>query len=162
MFNNFSFICILILIKCLLIPSCKCANEFPNSIKFYKELVAEFNKKGISIYTNSYFQIILNMICLKIWKVIFFILKKLRLTSFRNWGRDPNTFRKIVSNNVQCFVSTYQVRINYNYCKDTGTIQNQRQQFVVNLFKLILHSDCNSVKCEVKINAFLGSLCLCR
>ena len=86
----------------------------------------------------------------------FFILKKLRLTSFRNWGRDPNTFRKIVSNNVQCFVSTYQVRINYNYCKDTGTWYNQRQQFVVNLFKLILHSDCNSVKCEVKNKCVLG------
>ena len=124
MFNNVSFICILILIKCLLIPSCKCANEFPNSIKFYKELVAEFNKKGISIYTNSYFQIIISF-AKKYGKSFFYILKKLRLTSFRNWGRDPNTFRKIVSNNVQCFVSTYQVRINYNYCKDTGNIESK-------------------------------------
>ena len=33
---------------------------------------------------------------------------------------------------------------------------NIRQQFVVNLFKLILHSDCNSVKCEVKNKCVLG------
>ena len=44
------FIFVLIVIKCFVIPSCKCANEFPNSIQFYRELVAEFSKKGNCIH----------------------------------------------------------------------------------------------------------------
>ena len=87
---------------------------------------------------------------------IFFIVKKSRLTSFRNWGRDPNTYQKIVSNNVQCFVSTYQVCINYNYSNGIGILQIQTQQFVLNLFIFIFHSDCNSVKCEAKNECVLG------
>ena len=43
---------VLIMMKCIVIPSWKCANELPNRIQFYRELAAEFSKKGI--YMNLY------------------------------------------------------------------------------------------------------------
>ena len=43
------FIFVLGMMKCIVIPSWKCANEFPNRIQFYRELAAEFSKKGMYI-----------------------------------------------------------------------------------------------------------------
>ena len=74
-----------------MIPSCKCANEFPNSIKFYKELVAEFNKKGI--YINLYQFIIFRSYLIqfdkKMWKFTFFHFAEINAGEFQELGEGP-------------------------------------------------------------------------
>lgn len=88
MFKKFCFILILLLIKYLLIPSYQCANEFPNSIKLYRGLVAEFSKKGI--YINLYqFTCFRQLITDKIRNVIFFHFKEIGAGEFQIMGEGP-------------------------------------------------------------------------